>query len=567
MMRRAVPTVQGPLDATCTRHVLDWSWRHTLLVLAVLLVFGRVASHEFTWWDDRMTIGANPRLNPPTLESLAFYWTSPEHGLYVPVTQTAWWLLAHPARLDVPDERGIALNPWLYHGFNVVVHAVSAVLAFSLLRRLSRYDDASLVGAMVFALHPVQVETVAWASGTKDLLAWCFTLAALLVHVGGHDAARPGSRIAWRLAAGVLAVLAMLSKPTAIVAPLLALGIDRLALRRQWRASIAVVAPWCVVALAVALVTARAQPAHQVPDVPLHLRPLVALDSLAFYLGQAAWPAELTIDHGRRPAHVLSQWWGRWTWLVPASLAVLLVSLRRRKPLLALAGLLFIIPLLPLLGLKKFLFQYFSTVAEHYQYLSLLGIGLASGWAMTAWSSGSRRRIAAAGAGVVILLLGVRSFVQTSVWRDDFTLFGHALRINPRSFLSHNNLGYAYLLHYDVASAERHFRRATEIEPNFPGYHRNLAEALIRLGRAEEGIAALDESLRLSEQHRWAGNKRIAFEYFEAAPTAEMADRPDRAADYLRRALELAPDEPRIRSRLAELGSRQRGGATTRPSP
>lgn len=553
------------------RHVADWSWRHTLIVLAVLATFGRVASHEFTWWDDRMTIGANERFNPPTIDSLWFYWTHSEHGLYVPVTQTAWWALAHLARLEVPDERGIALNPWLYHGFNVAVHAISGLLAFALLRRLLGNDAGALVGSLLFALHPVQVETVSWASGTKDLLAWCFVLATLLAHLRGHDAERPTAAVAWRAVAALLAILAMLSKPTAIVLPLLALAIDRVALRRDWRTAIGTVAPWLAAAIVVAWVTSRAQPAPQVPDVPLHLRPLVAMDAVAFYLKQVAWPMDLAIDHGRRPAHVLSHWWGYVTWIAPVALAAALLLLRRRAPLLLLAGCMFVIPLLPLLGFRKFLFQYFSTVAEHYLYFSLLGVGLAAGWtvvAATHASSRRRSRLLAFAWSAILVLLAVRSFLQAATWRDDFTLFGHALRINPRSFLSYNNLGYAYLLQYDIASAERHFRRAVEIEPEFPVYRRNLAEALIRLGRAEEGIAELDESLRLVERHAWAGADRIAFEYLEAAPTAEMAGRSDRAVDYLRRAIELSPGQPRIRERLDEVQSRRSAtGPSTRASP
>jgi tetratricopeptide (TPR) repeat protein len=251
---------------------------------------------------------------------------------------------------------------------------------------------------------------------------------------------------------------------------------------------------------------------------------------------------------------VLSNWWGYVTWVVPAVVALVLWLGRHRAPLLLLSGALFVIPLLPLLGFKRFLFQYYSTVAEHYQYLSMLGVGLLAGWITLQCASRRRvRRKVIIASSLLLMLLGLRSFLHAAVWRDDFSLFRHAASVNPRSFLSYNNLGYAYLSLYDPASAELNFRKAVEIEPDFPVYRRNLAEALLSLGRIEESIAQLEESLRLSERYAWAGAEQIAGAYLQAVDTAEAAGRRDRSMAYLKRALEVSPEYEPARRKLREL--------------
>src|SRR4051812_9610397 len=166
---------------TSTSRPIDWA---PLLVAGItFLVFAPLCTSEFTWWDDWATIHQNPWLNPPTLATLKHYWSSIAYGLYVPVTYTVWAALAWVARLREPGEQNIQLNPWVFHSANVLVHVASAVFVFLLLRRLVKKEWAAALGALLFALHPVQVETVGWASGMKDLLAGCFGMIALWRYV------------------------------------------------------------------------------------------------------------------------------------------------------------------------------------------------------------------------------------------------------------------------------------------------------------------------------------------------------------------------------------------------
>src|SRR5215213_4135262 len=108
-----------------------------LLLVIMLLVFARVCTNDFTYWDDAATIHHNPRLNPPDADKVLWYWANPESGLYIPMTYTVWGALATVARMDTPDEFGITLNPWQFHTASLIVHIGSAILVFWILLRLS----------------------------------------------------------------------------------------------------------------------------------------------------------------------------------------------------------------------------------------------------------------------------------------------------------------------------------------------------------------------------------------------------------------------------------------------
>src|SRR5262249_46308377 len=141
-----------------------------ILILLTFAVFGRTLGNEFVTWDDPQTISRNPWLNPPTLGSLGRTWREPVMDLWVPVTYTTWWLVAlmsHP-----PQAFG-------YHALNLLLHAATVVCVYFLLRRLELPTLAASIGAAIYAVHPMQVESVAWASGTKDVLSGLLSVAAL----------------------------------------------------------------------------------------------------------------------------------------------------------------------------------------------------------------------------------------------------------------------------------------------------------------------------------------------------------------------------------------------------
>jgi NADH-quinone oxidoreductase subunit A len=175
-----------------------------LVVLCVILVatvaaYARVHRFDFTSWDDYDTVARNPLLNPPTMRAVRAFWTRPHGDLYIPVTYTLWYAVARcPARWSPRRRRRCRnLGAQPFHSVNIALHIASAMLAFAVLDLLIRHRIAATLGALLFALHPVQVESVAWVSGAKDLLFGMLALLAIYEYLSSRSSSnrRPD---AWR---------------------------------------------------------------------------------------------------------------------------------------------------------------------------------------------------------------------------------------------------------------------------------------------------------------------------------------------------------------------------------
>jgi protein O-mannosyl-transferase len=393
-----------------------------LLAIIVLVVFARACTNDFVGWDDNHTIYKNPAFNPPSLSAIMAFW-SPKHpqaGLWIPVTYMVWGALAPIAHLDAPDASGSTLNPWIYHSANVVLHLATTLVVFELIRRMIRSDRAAFVGAILFAVHPIQVEPVCWASGLKDVLCGLLTISAAWQYLVFAETRQRKHFFIGML----LFILGMLSKPTAMVTPALAGALDLFITHRNWRLVARDLWPWFVLALPCLAWTKYFQPATGILTAPLWVRPLLVTDNLAFYLYKLIWPAQLSADYGHRPLLLMETGELYVTWPIPLAVAALLWRFRRKAPLLVLSAIIFVIGVLPVIGFTRFLFQYFSATADHYLYISMLGPALALAWVMTqprASMRGARPYVIA----ILLIALSVRSFIQEGTWKDDLTLFNH----------------------------------------------------------------------------------------------------------------------------------------------
>jgi tetratricopeptide (TPR) repeat protein len=496
-----------------------------LLVLAVAAVFGRVVGHELLSWDDVVNTLGNPHLNPPSAAGTLFFWRHAYMDLYVPVTYTLWALLLRITR-----------EPWIFHAASLVLHAGAALAAFGLLRRLVRDDRAAGAGALLFALHPVQVEAVGWMSGTKDVLAALFGLLALARYVDHARDSRVGARWSrdWALAF-LFTLLALLSKPAAVAVPLLAAVLDLGLLRRRARDAARDLAPFFALAIAWIFVTRAVQPAAGVAVPPVLQRLLVALDALAFYAGKLLWPVSLALDYGRDPAWLLEHGRPFLTSLVPlaAAAALVLAAAKRPGPLsrpALVAALLFVAGVAPVLGLVPFDFQRYSTVADHYLYLSMIGPALLLAAALRERPG----RVPWLAAGALLAGLAVRSAVQIGVWKDDPTLYRHVLAVNPRSWSAHGNLGVALAARGDAPGAIAEYEKALAIQPADARTQTNLGTALDELDRTDEALPHLEEAVRLEPGDRTA-RENLAIALLRR-------DRPQEAETHLRAALRIQPD-------------------------
>ncbi len=372
-----------------------------LLIVLTVAVFWRVHDHGFVW-DDRIDIYDNPHLNSETGPDILVFWQKPYQHLYIPLTYTVWATIARFSKAPTTRE-GINLNPRLFHVANLIVHLLSIIVVFTILRLLVPSDWAAGAGTLLFAFHPVQVESVAWVDGMRDVLSGFLSFVALwqyLTYARATSTAPTGSgeketeisvskgvafdlnRRKLHYAAATLAyVLALLAKPSAVVVPAVAWLLDYWVLRRSLRQSTVALVAWLVLAVPFVILTRWAQSEDVIYFItPLWARPFVAGDAIAFYMYKLALPLWLGPDYGRQPEWVLSHWWGYVMWMAPCGLLLMAWLWRDRKPWLMASAGIFVVGVLPVSGLVPFTFQYISTVADRYLYLSMLGPALALAW-------------------------------------------------------------------------------------------------------------------------------------------------------------------------------------------
>lgn len=477
-VRRDKPTVMPRAEAP-ERSL--WPIRAGIAVAAIL-PFLPALTGEFLNWDDNLNVTQNPLVRSPSLRSLKAIWTEPVQLLYVPVFYTS-------LMLDWLVGRG---SPVMFRATNLLLHGTSAVLVFEVLRRvLSRHRGvapdvsrlACAVAAVLFAVHPLQVESVAWITGRKDLLAGFFGLLATLFYLDNN--ARPKSFGPNWWAATFCFVAAVLSKPAAVSLPLAVVALDLFGRATQPRECLVRLLPWLTIGFAITIITTRTQvvPVWLAQVIPTWKRPFVAADALAFYARKLVLPLGHSPVYGRQPQVVMAQ---PAPYVLFCAAVVTGAILYRLGSLWAASGGFALAMLLPVLGLVPFLFQNVSTVADHYMYLSMAGVALGCAAGLAALlHHGTNRKMVFGLAGVGLLVLGGLSARQSSHWRTSTSLWAHALAVEPTRGIELSHAAMAFRDAGDRVSARKCLERAVALEPGFGDAHAQLGHELL-LGKENE---------------------------------------------------------------------------------
>lgn len=466
-------------------------WVCAGIFLAVLLAYWP-ALHGTFLWDDS---GHVTRPDLRSFAGLVRIWT--EIGAtqqYYPLLHSAFWL-EHKIWGDA------ALG---YHLVNIFLHATAACLVGVALRRLA--VPGAWLAAALFALHPVCVESVAWISEQKNTLSAVLYLLALLAYLNFDDTRRGK---AYALATGLF-VLALLTKTVtaSLPAALLVIFWWRRG-RLEWKRDARPLLPWFVLSLAAGFTTAIFEHTligAQGADFALSpaARLLVAGRALWFYLGKLVWPLDLVFIYPRWTPDP-AVWW---QWLFPLAVLGAFALLWRwrahRGPLAA--ALFFAGTLFPGLGfINVFPFRY-SFVADHFQYLAMLGpLAAVAAWFVTTGARWSRTLVACPAAGV-LLLLAVLTWRQCGTYRDVFVLYYRTLEGNPSCWMAHNNLGMALTDAGNPAGAIPHYEQAIRLQPGNAEAENNLGYALARLDRHAEAEPHYRTALRLQPRYAVAAN-------------------------------------------------------------
>ncbi len=525
--------------AAAVREPLSWrAWLiRVALVGVTVAVFSPLLGAQFLQWDDGANLFDNPRMLPPSWANCGYYWRHESLSLYIPVTYTVWSALAAVAQEpgDGPNHR--TLNPAIFHGANIAVHALAVVVVFNILRLLFA-DPPAVAAALLFAIHPVQAEAIGWVSGMKDLLAGLFGLVAIWQYLLLCDRNQRTWSARYALATIAFA-LALLSKPSAAATPLVAGALAYLLMRRPLRRVAAEMAPWLILSIAMCVVAVLVQPAsYRLLAVPIWGRPLIAVDALAFYLYKLVWPLRLCLDYGRTPREVLSlaPHYAYWTWILPVGLFAILVWNRRRWPRVFAAAIVFVAALLPVLGLIRFNYQGISTVTDHYLYLAMFGPALALASVVNARRH-SLGVIAAVAAGLTVLALLCHE--QTFTWLNERAAFAQATSINPQSWVGHHHLWQWDMNHGNPRLAVTEAQGVIAGNPNNVAGYVDLADSLAAMDRWQEAADAYQQAIRITPDDPVL--------YNSLARLYESHGQPRRAIALYRKALELKPDYPDAR--------------------
>ena len=468
------------------------------LVLLVGILYAPSGGFDSLDFDDGEYVYANPTV----LEGLT------GHGMEWALTafHSANW---HPLTWisHMLDVELFGPEPGAHHLVNAAFHAGNAVILLLVLRAATSAFWPSAMVAALFAVHPLNVESVAWISQRKSVLSTLFLFLAIGAYVSWtrRGGARRGLVVALLLALGLLA------KPMLVSAPLLLLLLDFWPLSRwsgplRVRALILEKAPLfaLVAAAGVATVLAQSKWKAMAPgaNYPMTTRISNALVSCVAYLRDAVWPTRLACFYPH-PASI-----GERTGLLQAvgaaallaAITALAVAARKSRPWLLFGWAWYLIALAPVAGLVQVGSQ---ARADRYTYVPMIGIFVAAVWELSARVRENRiaRRIAAGAGALVLGVFAVLASVQVGTWRDGGSLYVHALAVTRSNWLASNNLGNFRLAQDDPRRALALFQQAARMKPDYDQAYYNEGVALMALSRPAEAVQAYRESLRLDSSN------------------------------------------------------------------
>ncbi len=561
----------------------------TVFALPALCLLITLSYLPATWaglvWDDVVLTMAQPLQH---LSGLWDIWFAPRslsqfEGHYWPLLYTSFWL----------ENRLWGVTPVGYHIVNLVLHGLVTVLLWRLLLRLA--VPGAWFAAAVFAVHPLHVESVAWIIGRKDVLASLFYLACVLSYLHFIEARRRR----FYAAALALFMAGLLCKSILVTLPVSLLIWHWWQQGRVTPADVRRVLPFLLLGLCVTIADVLFYKSRDPTafDYSIVERLLIAAQALWFYLGKLVWPTQLAVIYPRWEVGVANPL--AWGCLMAAFAAVAALWFGRhrigRGPLAG--ALFFVVTLSPTLGFVDYGYMLYSFVADRYQYLAGAGVIATLAAAVTLGMGrlpGAYRRGAQGMAVLPLAALGVITWNQAGIYRDNYTFYSHVLSLNPQARFAHHSIGLEYqkqgrheeaLAAFEtdyrlapeqpsprvrmskaqtsigtslaalgrIQEAEEHFRRGVEIAPDFPGAYDHLGGFLITHKRYREALEVFQAVITITP-----GNARF---HVGLGVSQAGLGRLDEALQSYERALLIDPlQEQALSNRASLLKFRESGG-------
>lgn len=533
------------------------------LTIVIATVFYQLPGLDFVNLDDGIYVTENTHVQAGlTLDSLTWAFSLNDSSYWHPLT----WL-SH-----MLDCQLFGLNPGTHHLVNLIIHLANSLLLFLILKRMTGSLWQSSFVAAMFALHPLNVESVAWVASRKNLLSTFFLMLTLWTYVRYTQGPTIGKYLLVLLAF----VLGLMTKPMLVTLPFLLLVLDYWPLGRfpvgqlgycdnsEGTASTMTVSgrehssrlvlekvPLLIFSMFSIYITSLAVQLSGIvistEAVPMKLRIANGLVSYVAYVAKMAWPKDLAVYY---PYPAMVPLWNT----VGAACVLTAVSAFifrgwRKTPYLVTGWLWYLGTLVPVIGLKQH--GLWPAMADRFAYVPLIGIFI-----MIAWGSPHlvlrlryRRIFLTLAAGTVLSVFMILTWIQLHHWKNSSALFQHALRVTSNNHLAHNNLGNVLARQGKTKEAIGHYARALQISPNFPNAHNNLGKALARQGKTEESIGHYLKALQLKpdlpEAHNNLGN------------ALARQGKDQEAIDHYTKALQLKPNFAGAHNNLGNVLERQ----------
>ncbi|MDA2934921.1 tetratricopeptide repeat protein [Acidobacteria bacterium AH-259-D05] len=505
----------------------------TLLVAATLLVYAPIRDHQFLRYDDYTYVARNARIQQGlTWENVAWAMTAFQQDLWKPVT-----LLSH-----MLDCQLFGLNPTGHLLMNLLFHVVNVILLFGVLQLMTGAMWPSALVAALFALHPLNVESVAWVAERKNVLSTLFWLLTMWAYVGYTR--KPN----WQRYLGVMGalVLGLMTKPMLVTLPCVLLLMDYWPLGRlpaEWNGFrkrlpglVADKLPFFIpVAMVSALtiygVESGSGGVAGLVDLSLGARLNNTLVGYGLYLKKMVWPTDLVVFYPH-PGGSLSSWSVVLAALVLVGISLWVWARKWRSCYLVVGWLWYLGTLVPVNGLLQSGGQ---AMADRYAYVPLIGVFIMLAWGATGImeNHGLRRKWLVVAGACVLIPLTFLTRVQLRYWQDTTTLFEHALQVTPDNHVAHNVLGLELTEKREFKDAIEHLEEAVRIRPKYSQAHYNLGVALIEQGSFDQAMEHFAEALKLNPRRADAHNN-LGFVLREQK-------RLDEAVEHFSRALEIDP--------------------------
>jgi tetratricopeptide (TPR) repeat protein len=465
-----------------------------LLTAATLVIYLQVGHHDFINLDDGAYVSHNPHVQQGlTPASLRWALTAKVVGNWHPLT-----VLSH-----MLDCQLFGIRAGLHHLVNLLLHLANTLLLFFLLRNMTAALWRSFSVALLFAIHPLHVESVAWIAERKDVLSTLFWMLGLLAYQ--RYCRLPAVRR--YVAVLVLAALGLMAKPMVVTLPCVMLLLDWWPLQRgkPWRVLVIEKLPLFALSAGSSIMTWIYQDVQSLAARSLSDRLANALVAYVKYIATTVWPQDLGLLY---PYYQIPWWQVAGSLAILGLITALAIRLRHRYPFVIIGWLWYLGTLFPVIGIITVGSQ---AMADRYTYIPHIGLFIAATWLV--WALVPQRRVIRLGVAAIFsayaLMLVCLAFRQTGLWRDNATIYRHTLAVTPTNYKILNNLGYDLLIKGKYAEAAQYLEQSISAFPLDYKPYCNLGRVYVKTGRTQEGLACFEKSASFdphdAELYYWMG--------------------------------------------------------------